>query len=149
MYGPIPVSFSFIFVLFSHQHHLHFQFQQYKLKKRRWWDWDLNPGPQDGSRRRNHGAQIFIRDCLLVPPLRPVNACLSMHGCLAHPAKRWYSTSSWTQNLKWKKWMARSFPPIWLTFNPNSWSLLWQENELTQSLGTSFTFQNFQPLSRL
>ena len=93
--------------------------------------------------------KFFIRDCLLVPPLRPVNACLSMHGCLAHPAKRWYSTSSWTQNLKWKKWMARSFPPIWLTFNPNSWSLLWQENELTQSLGTSFTFQNFQPLSRL
>ena len=47
--GPIPASFCFIFVLFSLQF-------QHKLKKHRWWAWDLNPGPQDGRRRQNHGA---------------------------------------------------------------------------------------------
>ena len=47
--GPIPASFLFIFVLFLLQF-------QYKLKKRRWCAWDSNPGPQDGRRRRNHGA---------------------------------------------------------------------------------------------
>ena len=25
-------------------------------KKSRWCAWDLNPGPQDGRHRRNHGA---------------------------------------------------------------------------------------------
>ena len=25
-------------------------------KKHRWCAWDTNPGPQDGRRRRNHGA---------------------------------------------------------------------------------------------
>ena len=46
--GPI---FLFIFVLFSLQF-------QYKLKKHRWCAWDSNPGPQDGRRRRNHGAMV-------------------------------------------------------------------------------------------
>ena len=45
--------FLFIFDLFL-------QFQ-YKLKKRRWCAWDSNPGPQDGRRRRNHGAMAATR----------------------------------------------------------------------------------------
>ena len=27
-------------------------------KKHRWCAWDSNPGPQDGRRRRNHGAMV-------------------------------------------------------------------------------------------
>ena len=44
-----PGLFSFIFVPFTSQ-------INYKLKKRWWSAWDSNPGPQDGRRRRNHGA---------------------------------------------------------------------------------------------
>ena len=29
--------------------------------KHRWCAWDLNPGPQDGRRRRNHGAMAATR----------------------------------------------------------------------------------------
>ena len=44
----------FIFVLFTSQ-------INYKLKKkRRWSAWDLNPGLQDGRRRRNHGANSML-----------------------------------------------------------------------------------------
>ena len=34
------------------------QFQSYKLKKYRWCAWDSNLEPQDGRRRRNHGAMV-------------------------------------------------------------------------------------------
>ena len=53
-YGPIPASFSFSFFLFTSQ-------INYKLKKRRWSSWDSNQGPQDGRRRRNHGAMAATR----------------------------------------------------------------------------------------
>ena len=49
LYGPIPASFLFIFV-FSH-----YNFNTNWLKHR-WCAWDSNLGPQDGRRRRNHGA---------------------------------------------------------------------------------------------
>ena len=48
--GPIPASFCF-FPLFSH-----YNFNNTNWKTRRWCAWDLNPGPQDGRRRWNHGA---------------------------------------------------------------------------------------------
>ena len=57
-----PGLFLFIFVIFS------IQFQSYKLKNA----WDSNLGPQDGRRRRNHGAMAAT----LVEPvfiLRQVN----------------------------------------------------------------------------
>ena len=34
-------------------------------KKRRWCAWDLKPRPQDGSRRRNHGAMAAARHVIL------------------------------------------------------------------------------------
>ena len=46
--GPIPASFC-LFLSFSH-----YNFNN--RKKHRWCAWDLNPGPQDGRRRRNHRA---------------------------------------------------------------------------------------------
>ena len=62
----------FIFFLFSLQF-------QYKLKKHRWCAWDLNPGPQDGRRRRNHGAMaatitffVNLRTNLVCPHLHSV-----------------------------------------------------------------------------
>ena len=39
------------------------QYQSYKLKKHRWCAWDSHLGPQDGRRKRNHGAISFKR-CL-------------------------------------------------------------------------------------
>ena len=56
--GPIPASFLFIFVLFS------LQFQKYKLKKHRYCAWDSNPGPQDGRRRRSHGAMAATKKAI-------------------------------------------------------------------------------------
>ena len=46
--GPIPASYC-LFLLFS-------RYNFNKWKKRRWSAWDSNPEPQDGRRRRNHGA---------------------------------------------------------------------------------------------
>ena len=34
----------------------------FKKKKHRWRAWDSNPGPQDGRRRRNHGAMAATPD---------------------------------------------------------------------------------------
>ena len=49
----------FIFVLFQLQF-------QYKLKKKlRWCAWELNPGLQDGRRRRNHGAMAATNSCFI------------------------------------------------------------------------------------
>ena len=48
--GPIPASFSIYFRLFNT-----LQFKL-KLKKHRWCAWDLNPGRQDGRRKRIHWA---------------------------------------------------------------------------------------------
>ena len=56
-YGPIPASFSFIFVLFTSQ-------INYKMKKHRWSAWDSNQGPQDGRRRRNHGAMALTQNLI-------------------------------------------------------------------------------------
>ena len=67
-YGPIPASFSFIFVLFTLQFN-------YKLKKHRWSAWDLNPGPQDGRRRQNHGAMAATKKTIFF--LKPY---LNHHG---------------------------------------------------------------------
>ena len=47
--GPILASFC-LFSFFSH-----YNFNT-NWKKHRWCAWDSNPGPQDGRRRRNHGA---------------------------------------------------------------------------------------------
>ena len=49
-------SSSLIFVFFSFQQQIQYQFQQFKLKKHRLYAWNLNPGPQNGRRRRNHRA---------------------------------------------------------------------------------------------
>ena len=46
-YGPLPASFC-LFSFFSRYN--------FNWKKHRWCAWDSNPGPQDGRRRRNHGA---------------------------------------------------------------------------------------------
>ena len=46
--GPIPASFC-LFWIFSYNFNTNW-------KKHRWCAWDSNLGPQDGRRRRNHGA---------------------------------------------------------------------------------------------
>ena len=51
-YGLIPASFC-LFLFFSNSNN---NFNNTNWKKCRWCAWDLNPGPQDGRRRRNHGA---------------------------------------------------------------------------------------------
>ena len=48
--GPILASFC-LFSSFSN-----YNFNNTNWKKHRWCAWDSNPGPQDGRRRRNHGA---------------------------------------------------------------------------------------------
>ena len=59
--GPILASFC-LFLLFSH-----YNFKNTNWKKHRWCAWDLNPGPQDGRHRWNHGAmaatQILTTVC--------------------------------------------------------------------------------------
>ena len=58
--GPIPASFC-LFSSFSH-----YNFNNTNWKKHRWCAWDSNPGPQNGRRRRNHGA---IAATLICPSL--------------------------------------------------------------------------------
>ena len=53
--GPIPASFC-LFSLFSRNN-----FINTNWKKRRWSAWESNPGPQNGRRRRNHGAMAATR----------------------------------------------------------------------------------------
>ena len=48
--GPIPAPFC-LFLSFSHHN-----FNNSNSKKHRWCAWDSNPRPQDGRRRRYHGA---------------------------------------------------------------------------------------------
>ena len=59
---PIPASFC-LFLSFSR-----YNFNT-NWKKCRWCAWDLNPGPQDGRRRRNHWAMAATLNvtCLAIP----------------------------------------------------------------------------------
>ena len=52
--GPIPDSFC-LFLSFTL-----YNFNR-NWKKHRWCTWDLNPGPQDGRHRQNHGAVAATR----------------------------------------------------------------------------------------
>ena len=45
-----------LFLFFSH-----YNFNNTNCKKCRWCAWDLNPGPQDGRHRQNHGAMAAFR----------------------------------------------------------------------------------------
>ena len=54
--GPISASFSFIFVLFSFQHYYNANW-----KKHKGCALDSNPGPQNGSQWRNHGANVLLK----------------------------------------------------------------------------------------
>ena len=53
--GPILASFC-LFSLFSW-----YNFNNTNWKKHRWSAWDMNPGPQDGRHRQNHGAMAATR----------------------------------------------------------------------------------------
>ena len=59
--GPVPASFC-LFSLFSR-----YNFNNTNWKKLRWCAWDSNPGPQDGWRRRNHGAMAATREKTPLP----------------------------------------------------------------------------------
>ena len=66
--GPIPASFC-LFSSFSH-----YNFNNTNWKKHSWCAWDSNPGPQDGRRRRNHGAMAATQ---------VKNYCCSKHSCFS------------------------------------------------------------------
>ena len=57
--GPIPAPFC-LFLSFSC-----YNFNNTNWIKQRWCAWDLNPGLQDGRRRRNHQAMAAACDAML------------------------------------------------------------------------------------
>ena len=79
-------------------------------KKHRWCAWDLNPGPQDGSCRRNHGAMAATQ-------------CLTFFHTLAQTLFFWFIQRHGTNciNILGCNQIGR-FIGLWATFQS-----LWQQ----------------------
>ena len=111
--GPIPASFC----LFSSCSHYNFNITNWK--KCRWCARDLNPGPQDGRRRRNHGAMAavtlppFIFNTFsIIPSKRPFwSTILSVNK----PTEQNKQFRGWL-NFLWKEGGLLSFLPTHVVY---------------------------------
>ena len=107
--GPIPASFC-IFLLFPH-----YNFNNTNWEKHKWCPWDLNPGPQDGRRRRHHGAMaatsfllVCTNKCSFGSPwFAQVDGSRSAYKSMPH--KRIISDAKKNFNLNYLFWWIFAF----------------------------------------